>query len=177
MTKILGSTHSFLREDDEKALEFISIVSDIPAVAEYRQLQNQRQHHSTSRYQHCLNVAWYSYLMAKQAGLDYRSCARGAMLHDFYLYDWHQGTPMPGRHCSVHPKVALQNAEKYFDLNETEKDCILYHMWPNGTKKPKTREGLIVTIADKYCAFLEFTSRPVLAVPHAFSFAYHAILN
>ena len=28
-------------------------------------------------------------------------------------------------HIALHPKIALQNAEKYLVLNETEKDCIL----------------------------------------------------
>lgn len=177
MTKVLGSTHSFLDENDDKAIEFINIVADITAVPEYLELRKQKQHHATSRYQHCLNVAWYSYLLAKKAHLDYVSCARGAMLHDFYLYDWHKGTPMPGRHCAVHPKVALMNAEKYFDLNETEKDCILHHMWPNGTSRPKTKEGLIITVADKYCAALEFSSHSAWLIPHALVVAFHFALK
>ncbi len=176
MTKILGSTHSFQDADDKKAIEFINIVSDIAAIPEYQEMKHMMQHHATSRYQHCLNVAWYSYLMSKKAHLDYVSCTRGAMLHDFYLYDWHTEVPLPGRHCAVHPRVALMNAEKYFELNPIETDVILHHMWPNGTSRPETEEGMIVQAADKYCAFLEFTSHGVLKIPHLVSHAYHTIM-
>ena len=177
MTRVLGSRRTFCDEDDEKALTFIETVADITTVKEYRELMHCRQHHATSRYQHCLNVAWYSYLMARKAGLDYRSCARGAMLHDFYLYDWHKGTPLPGRHCAVHPRIALMNAEKYFKLNDIEKDCIVHHMWPNGTAWPKTKEGMIITIADKYCAALEFCSHGALQVPYYVAKAYKMIME
>lgn len=175
MTKVLGSTHSFLDADDEEAVEFIRIVSDITSVEAYRRLMNYTHHRVTTRYQHCLNVAWYSYLMAKAAGLDYVSAARAGMLHDFYLYEGHHTKEMHGRHSEVHPRIALQNAEKYFHLNETEKDCILHHMWPSSHEMPHTKEGLILTIADKYCAAIEFGSGQAVKVPYAIRHAYRLV--
>ncbi len=159
MTKILGSTHDFLDENDDKALDFIRIVSDITANEEYQKLKNYRHHHFTTRYQHCLNVAWYAYLAARKAGLDYVSCARGAMLHDFYLYDNDTDElPYEGTHMEIHPKIALINARQNFKTNRTMEDCILHHMWPAAGDRPLTREGYIVQAADKYCASLEVTS-------------------
>ena len=80
------------------------------------------------------------------------------MLHDFYLYDSNEDyfKKMGVSHIALHPKIALQNAEKYLVLNETEKDCILNHMWPLGDRKPETKEGYVVCMADKYCASMEW---------------------
>lgn len=172
MTKVLWSTHSFNEADDKKAMEFLNIVKDIVTVPEYRELMNHRHHKVTSRYQHCLNVAWYSYCIARQAGLDYVSAARAGMLHDFYLYDGYKCSEMKGPHAEVHPQIALRNAEKYFNLNETEKDCILHHMWPVSHTVPRTREGVIITIVDKYCAAIERTSGEAVKVPLALRRAY-----
>ena len=86
MTYILGTKQSFRNADDPIAMEFLETVCDIPALPEYQKLKQYRHHYGTTRYQHCLNVAWYTFLWCRNAGLNYRSAARGAMLHDFYLY-------------------------------------------------------------------------------------------
>ena len=39
-------------------------------------MQNFRQHYDTSCYEHCENVAYYSYLICKKLNLDYISVAR-----------------------------------------------------------------------------------------------------
>lgn len=165
MTKVLGSKRVFSDATDDDCMEFLSAVCDIVAIDEYQQLKNFTHHYYTTRYQHCLNVAWYSYLMAKKAHLDAISCARGAMLHDFYLYDTHIDKKYSKKHMQTHPKIALQNAQKYFSLNPIEIDCIVHHMWPRVKSRPVTKEGYIVTIADKYAASLEFCSHPFYAVP------------
>lgn len=175
MTKVLGSRRLFSNVDDDLCMEFLRDVCDIPSVPEYQQLKNFVHHKYTTRYQHCLNVAWYSFVMAKKAGLDAKSCARGAMLHDFYLYkSGCKNLPLNGKHKEVHPKIALINARKYFTLNAVEEDCILHHMWPSAKGKPATKEGIIVTIADKYAASLEWGSHQVIAVPKS---VMHAICS
>lgn len=165
MTKVLGSTKTFLNEDDKSAIEFIEIVADITAVDEYQKLKNYTHHHAFTRYQHCVNVAWYTYLWTKASGLDYVSATRGAMLHDFFVYEWKTEQPISGRHSVVHPRIALENSMKYFEVNDIMKDCIVNHMWPNTIHAPKTAEGIIVTLADKYCATLEWSS---YSISHAF---------
>lgn len=161
MTAVLGSSHSFLDATDASAIEFIDTVCDITALPEYQKLKHYTHHHSTTRYQHCINVAWYTFIWSKALGLNYKSAARGAMMHDFFLYDWHTEQPLPGRHAEVHPMIAMQNASRYFKLDDVMFDCILHHMWPTARKKPDTIEGFIVTVADKYCASIEFSSRPI----------------
>lgn len=176
MTAILGSSHNFLDAGDETALEFIDTVCDITALPEYQQLKLFTHHHSTTRYQHCLNVAWYTFIWAKALGLNYKSAARGAMLHDFFLYDWHTQQPVPGRHTEVHPMMALQTASRYFKLDDVMFDCILHHMWPNAKERPTTPEGFLVTVADKYCASIEFSSKPIYSRHYpAFARMMHAV--
>lgn len=87
--------------------------------------------------------------------LDYRSAARGEILHDFFLYGWHVEKPYRGLHGFAHPRMALRNANQYFHLNELEQDVITNHMWPLTITLPKYKEAYIAPIADKYCAFME----------------------
>ena len=90
--------------------------------------------------------------------LDARSAARGGMLHDLFLYDWHTHAQKTGErfHGIHHPKHAYRHAKKFFNLNPIEEDIILAHMWPvTVLKVPKTKEGWITTLTDKYCGALE----------------------
>ncbi|KPU45484.1 hypothetical protein OXPF_07170 [Oxobacter pfennigii] len=121
-------------------------------------MKNFIQHGETNCLEHSFYVSYISYLVCKNIGLDYRSAARGGLLHDFFLYDWHEEKPYRGLHGLIHPNIALQNANKYFDLNDREKDIILKHMWPLTIRLPKYKETFVVLMADKYCAFMETIS-------------------
>ena len=120
-------------------------------------------HHGTTNcYQHCVHVAYYNYQWCRFFHLDARSAARGAMLHDLFLYDWHTHAKKTGDHFHglTHPKTALKNASKFFELNEIEKDIIYNHMWPvTFFRIPKTKEGFITTLTDKYCGACETSKR------------------
>lgn len=113
------------------------------------------QHSNISCFEHCVNVSYNSYIICRYLGLNYRSAARGALLHDLFLYDWHISKPKNGLHGFTHPTTALKNANKYFDLNDMERDIIKNHMWPLTLKLPKYKEAFIVSFVDKYCAFME----------------------
>ena len=86
---------------------------------------------------------------------------RGALLHDYFLYDWHTPGAAQGLHGLTHPKAALKNAREDFDLTATEEDIILHHMFPLTPCPPASREGWLVCLADKYCALKE-TFHPFL---------------
>ena len=138
--------------------EFFEIIKDIISNDTVRQMKNFRQHCNTSCYQHCMQVAYYTYIACKKMRLDYVSATRAAMVHDLFLYDWrkkYRNVDLPGLHAFVHPKIALKNASKLFDLNDIEKDVISKHMWPVTFGFPKYMESYIVTIMDKYSACLE----------------------
>jgi uncharacterized membrane protein len=136
--------------------EFYKIISDIIENPEFRKTIGYKHHH-TSIFEHSLYVSYYSYWLAKKFKLDHTSTARGALLHDFFLYDWKLPHPEKGKnHGKEHPKTALRNAGRQFSINDTEKDIILNHMWPFTTAFPKTMETMVVLMVDKYMASKEF---------------------
>lgn len=152
--------------DNEKSLvctdvswsEFREIVSDIINNSNVKALREHMQHMHTSRFEHCQMVAYYTYVICKKMRLDYISAARGAMLHDFYFYDW-RNKNVEGQkkfHLMRHPNIALTNALDIFELNDLEKDIIKKHMWPVTIALPGYTESFIVTCVDKYCATVEF---------------------
>ena len=136
--------------------EFIQMIDDLLNNDTVKQMKNFRQHYETSCFDHCLIASYYCYLYGKKFNLDYVSCARAAMLHDLFLYDWRKKQDgRKGLHAFTHPKTAYENASKLFDLNEKEKDIILKHMWPVTISFPKYKESYLLTLVDKYCALNE----------------------
>lgn len=136
--------------------EFNLIIADLISNETVQKMKNYKQHYDTSCFEHCKNVAFYSYLICKKYHLDYISVARAGMLHDLFLYDWRKKqNGRKGLHAFTHPKTALQNALKLFPLNEKEMDIILKHMWPVTLSFPKYTESYIITFVDKFCAIQE----------------------
>ena len=137
--------------------EFKDIIQDITENSSVISLKEHLQHLKGSRYEHCYEVAYYTYVICKKLGLDYISATRGAMLHDFYFYDW-RNKGVEGQkkfHAYRHPRIALNNANENFDLSDLEKDIIVKHMWPLTIRFPRFSESYIVTFVDKYCAIKE----------------------
>ena len=123
-----------------------------------QQMQLYIQHGGTTTYTHCLAVAYYSYRVSRilPIKVDISSIARGAMLHDLFLYDWHIPDDSHRLHGFCHPGFALENANRYFVLNEIERDIIRKHMWPlTVTRIPRCREAGIVCLVDKFCSLAE----------------------
>ena len=142
----------------EEKIEFFNIINEIISNDTVKKMKDYRQHCDTSCYEHCIHVAYYSYYIAKKLGLDYVSTARASMIHDLFLYDWRhscKGKKFSDLHAFAHPRIALKNASKLFDLNPLEQDIILKHMWPVTIAFPKYRESYIVTFMDKYSALKE----------------------
>lgn len=135
--------------------EYMETIEDIIAHPEVNKMWNYVHHRYTSTMMHALYVSYNSYLIAKKLGLDWRAAARGGLLHDFYLYDWHTEKPYKGMHGFAHPRIALKNAMKYFDLTDRERDIILKHMFPLTPVLPRYRESYIIMLVDKYCAVRE----------------------
>ena len=115
------------------------------------------QHGDTTVYEHALGVAALALRLARRMpfAIDEESLVRGALLHDYFLYDWHVPDPDRPLHGFYHPRAALQNALADFRLNARERDIIRRHMFPLTLKPPATREGLLVCLADKLCALRE----------------------
>ena len=115
------------------------------------------QHGNISVYEHSLRVAYLSIKIVSKFHLrvNMRSLIRGALLHDYFLYDWHIKDKSHRLHGFTHPKTAYKNAKKEFKLNDIEKDIIIKHMFPLVVIPPVYLESYIVTIADKISATKE----------------------
>lgn len=127
----------------------------------YKTLKKYIQHGSVTVYEHSIHVAMFALKMNRKLGLNCRErdLVRGALLHDYFLYDWHDGSSPdnihPKLHGFYHPGIALRNAVRDYSLTEREKDIIAKHMWPLTVKPPRCREAWVVCIADKYSSTLE----------------------
>lgn len=121
------------------------------------------QHGVTTIFQYSINVACVSCKIAEKYHLDvdYYALIRGALLHDYFLYDWHVKDRSHRFHGFTHPRRALENADKEFQLTETERNMIYCHMFPLTPIPPSTQEAWIVCVADKICALSE-TMMPLL---------------
>jgi len=154
--KLSGRKNRIAKQLREK--QFLELIKDYYKSDVIRQMDEYIQHGTTTTLEHCENVAWISYLINKKLHLnaDEKELIEAAMLHDLYLYDWHDGAPARRTHGFDHPDIACSNAVKYFGISEKQQEVIRSHMWPlNITRIPKSREALIICLADKYCALIE----------------------
>lgn len=137
--------------------EFYEAIKDLVEHPIVLEMKKYPHHCNTSCYQHCLNVAYYNFKLCKAFGLDAKSAARAGMLHDLFLYDWRTHAKITNEyfHAMTHPKKALNNAKKYFLLNELEQEIIIKHMWPLTVIPPRSWEAFIIGMTDKYCGFFE----------------------
>ncbi len=132
--------------------EFFEIIQPILEVPEFKKLDDIR-HHGITRLDHCLRVAYYSYLISKLIHLNYKEVTEAALLHDFFT-DEVDDESMPYR-LRRHASIACNNASKYFRLSEMQKDIILTHMFPITFTPPKYLESWIVDFVDDIAAIYE----------------------
>lgn len=138
-------------------VEFRSCVTDLITAPAVREMNEYIQHSDITTLEHCIFVAYISFLVCRFFGFDCYSAARGGLLHDLFLYDWHLEHTVNGLHGFTHPATALKNANQYFVLNDMEQDIIKKHMWPLTLRLPKYKESLVVCGADKFCAIAEMS--------------------
>ena len=135
-----------------------SLLRELKAHPGLRKMRDYTQHGRVSTYDHCERVARLSYWLNRRLHLraDEAVLLRGAMLHDFYLYDWHEIDHSHRWHGFIHAETARKNAVKHFQIGHHEQQVIATHMWPlNLTRVPRSREAWIVCLADKWCSLQE----------------------
>lgn len=142
-------------EEIQLLKEFVSIVRDILHLDEFKRMKKYRHHVKGSLYDHSVKVAFLCFKHHKKFGLktDIVDFVRGAMLHDFYLYDLHGENSSHKFHWFRHPNAALKNAmEKFSPLTYTQRDMIKHHMFPLTPVPPTTKAGWLVCFYDKIAA-------------------------
>ena len=140
-----------------------TIIADLDRTGRLALARAAIQHGSTTVFAHCVKVACFSLFLANKLHIPVNTHAllRGALLHDYFLYDWHEKNAGHRFHGFTHPATALKNAQEDFMLTPVEKDIIARHMFPLCPIPPRCREAWLVCAADKYCALLE-TLTPLL---------------
>ncbi len=132
---------------------------DILSSPNFNSTRAYMQHGKMSVHEHSINVAKTSLALRRHLGIkcNTRDLVRGALLHDYFLYDWHNDDKEnPHRlHGFFHPQRALENAKKEYKLTHIQEEIIVKHMWPLTVVPPTCREAWIVTAADKYCSLKE----------------------
>ena len=115
------------------------------------------QHGSTTCYDHSVAVTLCSIRLAQKWGwdVDWRSLVRGALLHDYFLYNWREHNRDHKLRGFCHARKAMENAQRDFGLNPLEANIIHRHMFPLNPTPPKYKESVVVTCADKICATRE----------------------
>ena len=122
-------------------------------------------HGKTTTYDHSVRVAGTAVKVARvlRLNVDYDSLVRGCLLHDYYLYDWHELDESHRLHGFKHGKTASHNAERDFGLNCIEQNMICSHMFPLTLTVPRYKESFLVGLADKVCTVKEtFRRKPWL---------------
>lgn len=155
------------------------LIEDILENKEFLKLEN-IEHHGTNRLKHSKRVSYYSYKICKKMHIDYISAAREGLLHDFFFYENKSSKKDRIKSLFTHPRKALENANKHFDLNDLEQNIIISHMFPINVALPQYLESWIVSTVDKIVGtyeFLEKLSLKHIYVPNIFVLLLVQIFN
>lgn len=131
-------------------------VSELEGAARVPRMRDCVQHGRVSTWAHCVRVAKAAVGMAEALHLrvSERELVRAALLHDYFLYDWHE--PGHAAHATMHPVFALKKAREDFSLSPLEENAIAAHMWPlPPTRIPASAEAWLICAADKWCSLAE----------------------
>lgn len=112
------------------------------------------QHGSTSVLEHSIRVTAVALILTRRwhIPVDVRALTRGSLLHDYFLYDWHDPEPWHRLHGFRHPYFACKNAIRDFAIGRHEQAIIKTHMFPLVPIPPATREAALLCLADKIVA-------------------------
>ena len=147
--------------DDTEADAIIArYAADILSSDGMRREEGYVQHGTTSVLDHSLAVTrtslrLASVLAAAGMGIDTRALVRGALLHDYFDYDWHLPHTAKPHHAFLHPTYAAENARADFGVSGRCEECIRRHMFPLVPIPPLHAEAWVVCLADKAVASRE----------------------
>lgn len=147
-------------QDLELETQILAAAGRLEQQGRYADTRRFVQHGGVTVYAHCVRVAALSCRLADAFGwdVDRDALIRGALLHDYFLYDWHEKDPSHRLHGFTHPRTALRNACADWTLSDREQNIILRHMFPLTPVPPRCREAWLVCLADKLCAMQEMVT-------------------
>lgn len=144
-------------------IKYMEYVEEIFLNENFLKMNEFIQHGNTTCLEHSINVSIMAYRLCEKWGLNSKAAARAGLLHDMFLYDWHDKSRGIKKyyHGLSHPREALINARIEFQLNDIEANSILRHMWPLTIVPPKYKEGFVILLCDKVCSVLETFGKKV----------------
>lgn len=161
-------------KEEKNCEEFILLIEKL-ANSEDFQKTKYISHHGMTRYDHSIRVAYYTYRITKTLRLNYKEATQAALLHDFFFDDVVNESKY--KKLIHHPKYAVENAKKYINLTDLQKDIIEKHMFPITIVPPKYLESWIVDIADDIAAIYEKTYSVREEVTTVATFFFILIIN
>ena len=153
-----GNNRRMTRLDAHHQRRFDALASPYLRDERVRDMRRFIQHGNTTTYAHCVRVARESYALATRLNLqlDYDNLVAGALLHDFYRYDWHDRSTSKPYHATRHPLYAAENAVELLEVNPEVRAIIETHMWPLPPNRiPRSREAWLVCAVDKAVSLQE----------------------
>lgn len=143
------------REEAEAIIE--RYAADILASEGMAEQRTFVQHGSMSTYEHSLGVTRACLAVARYLplSLDVRALVRGALLHDYYGYDWHEHSTRSRGHALHHASRAAERAREHFCISELEYEMVSHHMFPLVPLPPRHAEAWLLCAVDKAVALGE----------------------
>lgn len=131
----------------------------------YKRLKEFRHHGNMTVMDHSIRVAEMSWRIVEffHIKCNRKDLIQGCLLHDYFLYDWHEIKNRMRLHGFRHPKIALENAERDFEIDKVEADMIEKHMWPLTIRLPKYKETWVIILSDKLVAISDMFIKPAFA--------------
>ena len=152
------------RRMEAVAQEVVKYGADVLDSASHQSCAKYIQHGTTNIQDHTISVACMCVKLTRVFHLqkyDHYDLIRGALLHDYFLYDWHvKDENRKGLHGYTHASEAVQRAAEDFSVTPRMASAMKTHMWPLNIAIPHTREAWILTTADKICSFNEIFRKP-----------------
>lgn len=164
MTKLIR------RSIDRGILDIMRYGEDVVMSDIFKQGFYQKHHMNTTVGEHSLNVTVISlyicYTLDKLCiRTDKRCMVRIALLHDIGIIGRFEKFSDKKSCHRDHPAESVTEAGKLcLDLDEKEMYAIENHMWPAYGTRPHSKEGFILTLADKLSCVREVLYKPKFPV-------------
>ena len=129
--------------------------NDILASKEFKKARRQIHHHRTTVASHSVRTAIAGLkicLALRKIGInvDTRMVVRTALLHDLGMVGRNERYRNNYECCVKHPENSASISKQICpDLDEKSLAAIESHMWPLSTRIPRTKEALVLCMADK----------------------------
>lgn len=164
----MGTDTKSRKRDESSAIDAATVLElggDILRSPVFAREDEARHHGDTTTLEHTLLVALLACRLARRRILsprvDLRLLVRACLLHDLYLYDWHNPDTHGGLHGFRHPRVAASNAVSLIGESDGKViSAIETHMFPLTARAvPRHWISWILCLADKEAAIDDYLGR------------------